>query len=1490
MLRCRRFIGKEISWNILNTSRVVIVTLLGLVKFLQILDNYIKLGIDVASNSSTRHVIVLSTLMAPNMQFFGYIILLKIYLSHRAKGLHTSGPVWVYLFVSIICESVNYYQVVDSLQETVRYETLLDTIVDLIHFPLVVILFLLDCYGDTPNLSPDPTDSANDTRPDSPELVASFFSSLTFWWYNKFLIFGYKNKLELANLWKSLPRDRTSNLIPTWKKIWTKYASGKRNLALDKPYSSYQSASGQRQGYNNIIFVLARFFYGRVLGAALLKLIQDILQYTAPMVLKLLLRFMSSKTAPQWQGVFYAVLLLIIPSVQSVILGAYFYVMQVIGNQARNLIMGSVYRKAMLLGGNSRQQSTSGEMVNLIAVDSYRFQELALYMHLLWSAPFQIIIAVYLIYCELGWAVFAGLFIMTMLLPINAFVARYVKKAQLRIMKVKDERVKQVGEMLGGIRVIKLYAWENSFISNLFGFRNKELAQLKKCQQADASMVFLWNSTPFLVAITTFAVYVLSDEQHSLTPEKAFVSISLFNLLRFPLSMLPNLVSNVVLTSVSAKRLNKFLNSDELSTYVTRNDELEAISVEGGCASWSAELGQSISESGQIAASAVLKDIDLHIKRGSFVAIVGQVASGKSSLLAAILGEMHRISGRFNVCKNLSLAYVPQQAWIQNMTVRDNILFGHEYDEQLYDSVVAACSLRADLETLPGGDDAEIGEKGINMSGGQKQRVSLARACYSKSDVYLLDDPLSALDSHVGKHVYNEILSSKTGMLRDKTRVLATNSLFVLPQTDFVYVLKDGRIVESGRYQDLMANNSGYLAEVMQQHWANNSSSDQQKPPASDHEQLVASEAPLGSASSPTRQAAKTTKSAESAETGAKEADILATTKTKTTKTKASRLIDVERVEMGSVNYRIYLSYFRAASYKCMLFLIVMFISAAAFNVATNVWLSIWSEDAAGPTDAANDKQLKNQRLTVYTILGIFNCVSVYLGSIGFAWGAVRASKRIHANLLDGVMHSPMIFFDTTPIGRIVNRFAKDIDVVDLTIPGSLRSCLSCLLQVISTVFIISYSFPKFVLLVVPLAVVYYLIQRVFIVTTRQLKRLESITRSPIYSHFGETLSGLSSIRAYGKTDSFISQSDTLIDRNQSCSYPNLIANRWLSLRLELFGNLITAAAAMFSIYSKGVIGASVAGLTVSFSLNITQTLSWLIRMISDLETNIVSVERIVEYANNKREDLWVKEARPSDDWPKQGAISFQDYSARYRENTDLVLTKISINIKPGEKVGIVGRTGSGKSSLSLSLFRILEASSGKILIDGEDVAQYGLHDLRSRLTIIPQDPVLFSGTLRFNLDPLKLYSDLRIWQALELAHLKANIASLPNGLDHIVSEYGENFSVGQRQLICLARAILRKSQIFVLDEATASVDLETDSVVQKTIRQVFRDCTIITIAHRIHTILDSDRILVLERGEVRELDTPQRLMASKESAFSLLLDDAGLTSSSDNVDNKQAS
>uniref|UniRef100_A0A672I7Q8 ATP-binding cassette, sub-family C (CFTR/MRP), member 2 n=1 Tax=Salarias fasciatus TaxID=181472 RepID=A0A672I7Q8_SALFA len=1341
-----------------------------------------------------------------------------------------------------------------------------------ISFGLELVALVLSAVAD---ISPEDKEHMKK----NPEKAATFLSRITFNFISSLVVKGYKRPLVQEDMWDLKDIDTTDHISQVfssnmkteldaarvrYQKKLQKRASSKRDKAQKEDFHDGMS-NGLGKGVSQDVLMMVRETFLHVcslclqsedypnswlvptiyksfkwilIESAFFKLVQDALSFVSPQILKLMIAFTEDKTSYAWVGYMYAILLLLVAVLQSLCLQQYFQRCFVLGMQVRTAIMAAVYKKALVVSNDTRKESTVGETVNLISADAQRFNDVTNFIHLLWSCPLQIIISIAFLWIELGPSVLAGLAVMVLMVPINGLIANKIEN-----MKFKDDRLKVMNEMLNGIKVsiLKLYAWEPSFQAQAEGIREKELKVMKKFSYLSSVSTFFFTCAPALVSLASFAVFVSVSPDNVLTPEKAFTSISLFNILRFPLAMLPMLIASIVQTTVSKKRLEKFLSGEDIEAGAVQHDSSfkTAVSVCDGTFAWERD------------AEPLLKNVSLEIKPGQLVAVVGAVGSGKSSLISALLGEMHSTKGFINI--QGSIAYVPQQAWIQNATLKDNVLFGSPNDERRFKEVIKACALEPDLELLPGGALTEIGEKGINLSGGQKQRVSLARAAYSQADIYLLDDPLSAVDAHVGKHLFENVIGPK-GILQNKTRILVTHGVSFLPHVDEIVVLVDGVVSEVGSYSSLRAS-GGAFSEFLDTYAK---------------EQRTRTRSESGNYSLPvtagelTEQITVRSLSVKKTE----KADDL---------TKGQKLIEKEAMETGRVKFSVFLQYMRAMGwgYTTMAF-VVYFIQNIAF-VGQNLWLSEWTNDAVVYVNETYPSSLRDLRVGVFGALGLAQGLFVFLGTLILVNANIAASRILHERLLKNMMRVPMIFFDTTPIGRVVNRFAKDIFTIDEAIPNSLRSWILCLLGVLGTLFVICLATPFFTIVLVPLAIIYYFVQRFYVATSRQLRRLDSVSRSPIYSHFGETVSGLTVIRAYNHQERFLKHNEITIDENVKSVYPWIVSNRWLAIRLEFLGNLVVFFSCLFAVISRDSIDSGIVGLSISYALNVTQTLNWLVRMTSELETNIVAVERVSEYIEIENEAEWVTDTRPPKDWPEAGRLQFENYKVRYRPGLDLVLHGITCDIGSAEKIGIVGRTGAGKSSLTNCLFRIIEAAEGRILIDGIDIAKLGLHDLRSNLTIIPQDPVLFCGTLRMNLDPFDKFSDEDVWKVLELSHLKDFAAGLKEGLQHEVSEGGENLSVGQRQLLCLARALLRKSRILILDEATAAVDLETDNLIQNTIRKEFSSCTVLTIAHRLHSIMDSSRVMVLDAGRIVEFDTPQNLLSNK-GHFYAMAKDAGIT------------
>uniref|UniRef100_A0A8C3TEE3 ATP binding cassette subfamily C member 3 n=1 Tax=Chelydra serpentina TaxID=8475 RepID=A0A8C3TEE3_CHESE len=1356
----------------------------------------------------------------------------------RLRGVQSSGVLIIFWFLSVLCAVGPFRSKI--MAATAQVNILFRFTTFYSYFALILIELILSCFKENPPFF-SPVNS--DPNP-CPELNSGFLSKITFWWFTSMAILGYKRPLEDKDLW-SLNKDDISSIIvqqlhkewdkqkDEWKQkedvAYVKTSNHVLNHVGDDPEEAEVLIRDKRQHKEpSFLKALLRTFGPYFLIGSFYKLIQDLLSFVNPQLLSVLIGFIKDKDAPSWWGFLIAALMFFSAVLQTIILHQHFQYCFVTGMRLRTGITGMIYRKSLVITNSAKRSSTVGEIVNLMSVDAQRFMDLVTFLNMLWSAPLQICLALYFLWQTLGPSVLAGVAVMILLIPLNAAIAIKTRAFQVEQMRYKDSRIKLMNEILNGIKVLKLYAWEPSFQEKVLEIRKNELRVLKKAAYLNSLSTFAWISAPFLVALTTFAVYVSVDENNILDAEKAFVSLSLFNILRFPLNMLPQVISNLAQTSVSLKRIQQFLSHDELdpncveTTVVTPGKE-EMMWMMGVCMCVSV--------------------IHLLVPSGSLVAVVGHVGCGKSSLVSALLGEMEKLEG--HVAVKGSVAYVPQQAWIQNATLKDNILFGQQHNEQKYQNVLEACALKTDLEVLPGGDHTEIGEKGINLSGGQRQRVSLARAVFSDADVYLLDDPLSAVDSHVAKHIFDNVIGPE-GALKGKTRMLVTHGITFLPQVDHIVVLVDGKVSEMGSYQELLKQN-GAFAEFLRNY----------APDEDTEEDELTSTAVLICLKSYLLRVCEK-KSAEPSQPQ---------------KILPDKLIQAETTETGTVKLTVFWQYMKAVGLVTSLIICFLYCCQNAAAIGANVWLSDWTNEPVINGTQHNT----SMRIGVYAALGLLQGLIVLISSFTLAMGGINAAQTLHAVLLENKFHTPQSFFDTTPTGRIINRFSKDIYVIDEVIPPTILMFLGTFFTSVSTMLVIISSTPLFAVVIIPLAIVYFFVQRFYVATSRQLKRLESVSRSPIYSHFSETITGASVIRAYGREHSFVSLNDLKVDENQKSYFPTIISNRWLGVRIELIGNFVVLFAALFAVLGKNSLNAGLVGLSVSYALQVTMSLNWMVRMTSDLESNIVAVERVKEYSETETEAPWIiEDKRPPEDWPTQGEVEFVDYSVRYRKGMDLVLKGLSLRVKGGEKIGIVGRTGAGKSSMTLCLFRILEAVKGEIKIDGVRISEIGLHDLRSKITIIPQDPVLFSGTLRMNLDPFNKYSEDEIWKALELSHLKKFVSSKPDMLEYECSEGGENLSVGQRQLVCLARALLRKTRILVLDEATAAIDLETDDLIQMTIRTQFEDCTVLTIAHRLNTIMDYTRVLVLDKGTIAEFDTPSSLIASR-GVFYGMAKDAGL-------------
>uniref|UniRef100_A0A8C7CGQ7 ABC-type glutathione-S-conjugate transporter n=1 Tax=Oncorhynchus kisutch TaxID=8019 RepID=A0A8C7CGQ7_ONCKI len=1222
----------------------------------------------------------------------------------------------------------------------------------------------------------------------------------------RLVVKGYRTPLEAGDLWNLREEDTSDKIISDLEEEWTTECMSSLSVCFSRQENTMAAGVAlgtrlpdqaqilrklqkeQSSGFC-LLRTLARNLGPYFLTGTMCIIFHDFFMFAIPQVLSLLLGFMNEEDAPLWKGYFYATLMFLLSCLQSLFNHQYMYTCFTVGMRVKTAVMGLVYRKSLVINSASRRTCTVGEIVNLVSADTQKLMDFVVYFNAVWLAPIEIALCLFFLWQHLGPSALAGIATVILIFPLNGFIAKKRSKLQVQ-MKFMDGRIKLMNEILNGIKILKFYAWEKAFLEQVLGYREKELKALKKSQILYSISIASFNSSTFLIAFAMFGVYVLIDDKNVLDAQKVFVSMALINILKTPLSQLPFCIFSMVPLS-------------SLSIFFSDG---EGVLIDNGMFSWTKE------------GPPCLKRINVRVPQGSLVAVVGHVGSGKSSLLSAMLGETEKRSGSVSI--KGSVAYVPQQAWIQNATVQDNVTFGREKQKTWYQRVLDACALLPDLEILPAGDSTEIGEKGLNLSGGQKQRVSLARAVYRKADVYLLDDPLSAVDAHVGQHIFDKVIGPK-GVLRNKTRVLVTHGMSFLPQADLILVLVDGEITESGSYQELLSRH-GAFADFIHTFASND------------------------------RKESVTETAAQRGRTS---------------------LGDTNSTNLQGMELEMYMEYFKTIGMAFIIPIVFLYAFQQGASLTYNYWLSLWADEPI-----VNGTQVDtDMKLAVYGALGFAQGIAIFGTTVAISVGGIIASRHLHMDLLKNVLHSPMSFFETTPSGNLLNRFAKEIDAIDCMIPDGLKMMLGYLFKLMEVCIIVMLATPFAAVVILPLAILYAFVQSFYVATSCQLRRLESVSRSPIYTHFNETVQGASVIRAFGEQHRFIVQANKRVDFNQTSYFPRFVATRWLAVNLEFVGNGVVLAAAILSVMGKDTLSPGIVGLAVSHSLQVTGILSWIVRSWTDVENNIVSVERVKEYADTAKEAVWTVEGSSLPlAWPQTGTIEFQDYGLQYRKGLDWALKGITLKIQEREKVGIVGRTGAGKSSLALGIFRILEAAKGAIYIDGVNIAEIGLHDLRSRITIIPQDPVLFSGSLRMNLDPFDTYTDEEIWSSLELAHLKNFVSNLPDKLNYECSEGGENLSLGQRQLVCLARALLRKTKILVLDEATAAVDLETDTLIQSTIRQQFEDCTVLTIAHRLNTIMDYTRVIVMDKGHISEMDSPTNLISNR-GQFYRMCREAGL-------------
>ncbi|XP_013866191.1 ATP-binding cassette sub-family C member 4 [Austrofundulus limnaeus] len=1259
---------------------------------------------------------------------------------------------------------------------------------------------------------------------------AGLVSKIFFWWLNPLFRIGSKRRLEEEDMYEVLTEDRSENLGQDLQRFWDQEVQ-KASKEMRTPQLSR---------------VIIRCYWKSYGVLGIFTFIEEAIKVVQPVILGQVIRFFENydpdDTTAFYETLGYAAGMSLCTFGLAVLHHLYFYHVQRAGMKIRVAMCHMIYKKALCLSSSAMGKTTTGQIVNLLSNDVNRFDEVTIFLHFLWVGPLQAAAVVGLLWEEIGPSCLAGMGVLLILMPTQTMFGRLFSKFRSKTAILTDSRIRIMNEVVSGIRIIKMYAWEKPFAALVSEVRRKEISKIMKSSYLRGLNMASFFCASKIILFVTFTLYVLLGNR--ISASRVFVTVSLYTAVRLTVTLFfPAAIEKLFESRVSVRRIQEFLLLDEITkncSALPQEDKKDpGVEIQDITCYWDKSLD-----------APTLKDISFSLNSSQLLAVIGPVGAGKSSLLSSILGELPSEKGVVKVSGQLT--YAAQQPWVFPGTVRSNILFGKELDPQKYEKALKACALKRDLELLPDGDLTLIGDRGATLSGGQKARVNLARAVYQDADIYLLDDPLSAVDAEVGRHLFEQCIC---GLLKKKPRVLVTHQLQYLKAADQIVVLKEGHMVAKGTYADLQRSGVDFTSLLKE-----------------DDEQQQPQDVPTRNRTLSQNSTLSQTSSVHSVKDG----DHLPT--------ETVQMVPEESRAQGTIGPRLYIKYLRAgASVVTLLVVILVNLLAQLSYIMQDWWLAYWA-DKQEELLVQNGTSVTGHNTTELDLrfyLGVYGGLTVATILFGFIRNIllfnvlVRCAQSLHNRMFSSILRTPIRFFDVNPIGRVLNRFSKDIGQLDSSLPWTFTDFIQVFLQILGVIAVASSVIPWILIPVVPLLGVFLYLRRYFLQTSRDVKRLESTTRSPVFSHLSSSLQGLWTIRAFGAEERFQKTFDAHQNLHSEAWFLFLVTSRWFAVRLDGICSIFVTVTVFGCLLLKDQLDAGSVGLALTYAVTLMGMFQWGVRQSAEVENMMTSVERVVDYTELQSEAPWEMQQRPPPDWPNKGLVTFDRVSFSYSDDSPLVLQSLEATFKPKQKVGIVGRTGAGKSSLVSALFRLAEPQ-GKIYIDGVVTSEIGLHDLRQKMSIIPQDPVLFTGSMRKNLDPFSQHTDEELWNALREVQLKSVVEELPGKLETVLAESGSNFSVGQRQLVCLARAILRKNRILIIDEATANVDPRTDELIQKTIRDKFRECTVLTIAHRLNTIIDSDRILVLDAGRIHAYAEPYVLLQDDTNIFYRMVQQTG--------------